>query len=1057
MKKHFSLRGLLHAPEGYLYVTILLILCISLMPVFAFANQKLILQKADAFSKPRRHPYTRQLITQPKAKSDAKSSSYNRLLVLLVQFQEEVVDDPNTTGNGQFQTEADPNYIYSIGAPPHDRVFFEANLEAVRYYYRAVSAGIYDLEYDVYPKDGSFITLPNTMGYYNPPNTSGEQFVALMEEYFYQSFSIADAQFPEINFASYDHYMIIHAGSDWQHDVAGDTPSDIPSFFIHVNEAKAVPVDNGTHLVSHACNVPATISQDFTTRTQDGETFHSGYGAINSVIVHEFGHSLGLVDLYNTRNFQPMVGVFDIMDSGGAGTLVDVLDDGSYVYVEGILPALPGAFSRALLFEEQFRAAGLMQDVNIEQLGLQHRLAASSAMQNGSDLDPTIYKLNLSENEYILFENRSVDPDNDGATAVYSALDGRVILYPSPIDDPDNSPSYEYDYLLPSFIRPNGESEGGGILAWLVNEDVIYNQGVVHSDGIWVSNFDNNTVNTSRSKPGVKVIEADGLDDIGNEWSWWWTGTPYEYFHKSKPLLDVNGNFVSWSFEPWTPEFGPHTKPALTDSRGAPSFYWLKNIGQSDALMTFELEAGFFDDSYTVDINPHAVIAPMINTSFGSDMVPVISNDAIQLFSTMSDPWFDLMGDFPWQSSQPLFEPIVSRQNDNDYDEIILCLTDRLRIVEFGNDALYYEDEDLGGVCTVKPIASDDALFVATEQNVLKLQNNSLWGRAEIPNVKAMALADDKLVLLQPSAVTIASKHLDIVNEYALPANFGDYEPVVFTDAQTKESIIFLISNSGDIWSIAQGVVSRIFKNNQSSLPTQLGIMATDNLSPIVFWGNANRVYATTADGTLLQGFPYTHTNTQFAPSEHVNALELNSLPIMQIPISDMSFMAYGLDASFHPELSFGLSGEKKSPTLCYLPQQQKLYWYYQSGNTLSYHSIASAENPILWAGERNGAGGQLTGSTAHAPATGNKLSIYVYPNPVVSNTLKVRADKLGNSPTTIKVFDSSGRLVMERSYEASPAKVRDFSFDHNLGSGVYYLTLANKDESARIKFAVIK
>ena len=52
MKKHFSLRGLLHAPEGYLYVTILLVLCISLMPVFAFANQKLILQKADAFSKP---------------------------------------------------------------------------------------------------------------------------------------------------------------------------------------------------------------------------------------------------------------------------------------------------------------------------------------------------------------------------------------------------------------------------------------------------------------------------------------------------------------------------------------------------------------------------------------------------------------------------------------------------------------------------------------------------------------------------------------------------------------------------------------------------------------------------------------------------------------------------------------------------------------------------------------------------------------------------------------------------------------------------------------------
>lgn len=1057
MKKHFSLRSILHAPESTLCGIIVLILCIGLVPLSAYANQKLILQRADAFTKPKLHPYTRQLKTKPMMRPETKSSSYNRLLVILVQFQEEVEDDPLTTGNGQFQTEADPSYIYSIGAPPHDREFFEANLEAVRYYYLAVSAGLYDLEYDVYPKDGSFITLPNTMGYYNPPNVGGDQFVSLMEEYFYQSFSLADAQCPEIDFASYDHYMIIHAGSDWQHDVAGDTPSDIPSFFIHVNESKAVPVNNGSHYISHACNVPATISQDFSTKTQDGDTFHSGYGAINSVMVHEFGHSLGLVDLYNTRNFQPMVGVFDIMDSGGAGVLVDVLDDGSYVHVEGILPALPGAFSRALLFEDQFRAAGLMQDISIENLDKKYRLVASSAKQLGNNLDPTIYKLNLSEHEYILFENRSVDPDGDGATAVYSTLDARVILYPSPIGDPDNSPSYEYDYLLPSFIRADGDSEGGGILAWHINEDVIYNQGVVYDDGSWVSNFDNNTVNTSRNNRGVKVIEADGLEDIGNEWSWWWTGTPYEYFHKSKPRLDGSGNFISWSSEPWTPEFGPHTQPALTDTRGVPSFYWIKEISHPGALMTFELEAGFFDDSYTVDINPDAVTGPLMDTSFSPDMVPVINNDSIQLFSTASDPWLNLMGDFPWQCSQPLFEPVISRQNHNPHDELVLCLEDRLRIVEFWNDALSYIDIDLGGTCTVKPVAHDDALFLATEQNVMKIQDDLILELAPIPDVKAMAIAGDNLVLLQPAAVTIASHNLGVLNTHPLPGSFGDYEPVAFTDAETEESIIFLVSNSGDVWSVSQGTASRIFKNLEASMPTQLGLMATDNLSPVLFWGNANKVYATTADGTLLQGFPYTHADTQFAPSEHVYALGFSSLPIVQLPVSDMGYMAYGLDATYHPEFSLGLSGERKSPVLCYLPQQQRLYWYYQSGDELTYHYSTASENPILWAGERNGSDGQFTGDTAAIPASGNKLSIYVYPNPVESNTLRIRADKLGNYPTTIKVFDSSGKLVMEQSYEASPAKVRDFSLDHKLGNGVYYLTLVNKDERARTKFAVIK
>lgn len=1057
MRNHFSLRSLLCAPGSSIYGIILLILCIGLVPLSAFGSQKLVLQRAEAFSKPKRHPYTKQLISKPLSRSDAKSSNYNRLLVILVQFQEEVVDDPNTTGNGQFQLEPDPNYIYSIGAPPHDREFFEANLEAVRHYYLAVSAGLYDLEYDVYPKDGSFITLPNTMGYYNPPNASGDQFVSLMEEYFYQSFSLADSQYPEIDFASYDHYMIIHAGSDWQHDTSGDTPSDIPSFFIHVNESKAVPVDNGTHFISHACNVPATISQDFSTSTKEGETFHSGYGAINSVMVHEFGHSLGLVDLYNTRNFQPMVGVFDIMDSGGAGILVDMLDDGSYVYVEGILPALPGAFSRALLFEDQFRAVGLMQDINIEQLGLQHCLAASSYKQPAGNFEPTIYKLNLSEHEYILLENRSVDPDGDGATAVFSALDGRVILHPSPIDDPDNSPSYEYDYLLPSFLKPNGDSEGGGILAWHINEDIIYNQGVVYSDGTWVSNFDNNTVNTIRSKRGVQVIEADGLDDIGNEWSFWWTGTPYEYFHKSKPRLDENGEFVAWSQTPWRPELGPHTKPALTDSRGIPSLYWLKDISHPDPVMSFELAAGLFEDSYTIAINPDATIAPMMETCFGQDMVPVITNGAIRLLSTLSDPWFNLMGDFAWQCSKPIFEPIISRQNSKPYDEIVLCLEDRLRIVEFWNDTLDYTDIDLGGPCTLKPLAHDDAIYLATSQNVMKIQDDSIISIALISDVKAVAIAHDKLVVLQPSMVSILSFDMDVLASYTLTDSFGDYEPVSFTDAQTLESIIYLCSNGGDIWSISQGHLTRIFKNIETGLPTQLGIMATDDDAPILFWGNANKVYATLADGTLRQGFPYTNTDTQFAPRQHVYALELNSLPIMQIPVADMGYMAYGVDATYHPELSLGLSGQRQSPYLYYLPQQQQFYWFYQSGDALSYHCSNNAENPILWAGERNGSCGELTGTQAIPQASGKKLSIYVYPNPVVSSTLRVRADMLRNYPTTIKIFDSSGKLVLERSYEASATQVRDFSIDHRLGNGVYYLTLANKDESARIKFAVIK
>jgi len=52
-----------------------------------------------------------------------------------------------------------------------------------------------------------------------------------MEEYFKTALETADSSDQEIDFARYGHYMIIHSGSDWQHDIMGDTPSDLPSFF----------------------------------------------------------------------------------------------------------------------------------------------------------------------------------------------------------------------------------------------------------------------------------------------------------------------------------------------------------------------------------------------------------------------------------------------------------------------------------------------------------------------------------------------------------------------------------------------------------------------------------------------------------------------------------------------------------------------------------------------------------------------------------------------------------------------------------------------------------
>ncbi|MEA1973329.1 MAG: hypothetical protein U9N34_08570, partial [Candidatus Cloacimonadota bacterium] len=269
-------------------------------------SSKLELPKFQKKIELRTHPIE-NIFNKPNiSKKIKREDNFEKVLVLRVDFQED--EDPNTTGNGKFDLRDSSVYPVSIGAPPHDGKYFEETLKSVNYYYKAASLGFYDLDISVYPTNDSLAyTLPNEMGYYNPVGASQELMISRFEEYFTNVFEEADKD-SSITFSDYSHYMIVHAGSEYQHDVYGDTPSDIPSFFIRVGDGKEVIVDDG-YSISYACNIPETISQD------------GNYGVINAVAAHEFGHSLGFADLYNTFNNRPMVGVFDIMDSGGFGGL----------------------------------------------------------------------------------------------------------------------------------------------------------------------------------------------------------------------------------------------------------------------------------------------------------------------------------------------------------------------------------------------------------------------------------------------------------------------------------------------------------------------------------------------------------------------------------------------------------------------------------------------------------------------------------------------------------------------------------------------------------------
>jgi M6 family metalloprotease-like protein len=1065
--------------EHRLFLAAVIFSLLLLLSGQAHASKQNVTKKLPARA-PKVHPYTHMLSSgQSKWDMPDKAMTNNKLLVILIDFQEELPDDPLTTGNGKFQLEPDPDYRTTIASPPHNREYFEENLRALKYYYLAASHNDFNLEYDVYPKEMPAYTLPNRMSYYSPPNASSALFLARIEEYFKHSFELADSLDPDIDFSVYGHFMIIHAGSDWQHDVFGDTPSDLPSFFIRAAPGKEAVVNNGSVLINKACNVPSTISQDFDSYDVNGDVYYTGYGALNGVMAHEFGHSLGAVDLYNVYNFQPMVGFFDIMDSGGAGITEDPGSPG--VLIEGQLPALPGAFTRMVMFEDSYRQRGFLKDINqlteMYSLGDLISVSASSQKQTQTAIIQNLVKIPLSEHEYILIENRSVDPDNDGGTAILGALDNRVALHPTGFYDPNNLPTYEYDYLLPSFIDLDFNAIGGGILVWHVDENLLFNQGQTDSVGNFVSNFENNTVNYNYNRRGVRVIEADGLDDLGNVYSWLWTGTPYEYFHRYKPNLDANGWFLNWTNDDWRPVLNYESKPPLRDYQGHPSFYGFRDISQPSALMSFRLTAGAFDGIRPLgDPNAGQKPLPVINSQLSDNVLPVKRNNSIHFYiydpAVGIDDWRELINPIALADTTIVHTPIVSNANNDGFREVVLSNWDGFSIIEF--------NDDTPSVLSVSapiyntPLYAFDKLFLPSAYGY-QTPDTLLQIPYQVQTVAEGKLAATDETLVSFNNYSMGTNSMLLVHDpnsmhtlesYNFPELLFVHEPVIVKDSLSGGYTYYVIGQSGDIYKCSQNTTQRIFHSNQHSIPpTNLAISPIGGYSPCIVFAQGNRVYAMKHDGTLLPGYPVFLEGYTASPYSHIK-IRLqndrrtgNSSEVIYIELDTGGIIAINADGSINNQNSI-MDKKRYAPYhTYYIPDESKLFWFYINNNDylMAAEQTDIEHFPFLWSGFRNGGTG-MTKLRYYEPApVSEQISAYVFPNPAKNGWLTLRVEN-PEGLVEFNVYDIAGKLLYKTSYSTDPVTYKDTQIDvSRFSSGVYLVSVKNSGQTKRLKFAVEK
>jgi len=471
-----------------------------------------------------------------------------RICALRVEFLQEDPDDPNTTGDGTFDlgTGTGP-----FSPPPHHKAYFERNLQALVRYYHVQSRGRLTLEYEAFPRDSlSAYQVSNYLRFYSPAEDDLAAKVARLFVFIQEALRRGDED-PDIDFSEFDSFIIFHAGADYQHDIYWDTPSDMVTGHATLTPAYLVDADDDSFHIDFVTVVPEHIEQDGIT------------GSILSSLAHEFGHELGLPDIY-MPNFWPAVGYWALMDNGDSMPLGFETDTGDILTVMGVLPPNMCAWSRTRLGWEDVA----------EPLEGAHEVSAVGSGAAGT----RVFRFPFGEREYFLLENRQIDLDGD--PTLYLKLEEGVVMGPS---DSTGALSEEYDAGLP----------GGGILIWHIDEtefdpdeDAFANW--LEYDPVW---------HKWLFHKGIAVEEADGVQDIGS------INSLYDSGYPGGPYVpdDWKGEAHDLWFAGNAAEFGSRTEPNTCSNDGRSTHLRISEIGPKGAVMPFTVSWDWTQQGWPVE------------------------------------------------------------------------------------------------------------------------------------------------------------------------------------------------------------------------------------------------------------------------------------------------------------------------------------------------------------------------------------------------------------------------------------------------------------------------
>ncbi len=406
-----------------------------------------------------------------------------RLLAIRVDFQPDQLS--TTSGDGRFESAFRFDMPWAIDPLPHDSLYFDSQLRFLEHYYSRVSNNSLQLEWEIWPRGGqTAYTLPQPMWHYHW-NDGDERTDGQLAELFRAAWAAADAD-PALRVRDdsgaprFDAFLVFHAGVGQDFGEDG-TPHDIPSAFLS-RSPDGMPAAHETSLRDGESGLEVPVRQGLI--LPEGENHTDFEHGLAGLLILQFGHQLGLPNLYDSRDGTSVIGKWGLMDQGSAN-------------FRGLLPARPDAWSRLLLGWDTALLADTPRDTV--------RVAAPDRAPG----EPRIVKIPLTEYEYLLVENRQRKETGRDWTW------GR--------DRNHRWARLKSNYSL-SFQDTLGvASDSAGALVAVGNLDFdLPGQGLLiwHVDerSATPENVTANRVNDDPERRGVDLEEGDGVQDIGREY-----------------------------------------------------------------------------------------------------------------------------------------------------------------------------------------------------------------------------------------------------------------------------------------------------------------------------------------------------------------------------------------------------------------------------------------------------------------------------------------------------------------------------------------------------------